>query len=336
MTIRLSICIPTYNRAAFIGEALDSVIRQATEEVEIIVSDNASTDDTEGVVRAYQTQFSRLTYYRSPENRGADQNYLKVVELAQGEFCWLLGSDDALSHDAIAILMPMLNAPDVYLTDRTNMTRSMDQMLEAQQKMLASSPRTNYRCSDPAQLRQYFHDALHIGSLFSYISAIVVRRDAWLAQPVIEDLIGSCWTHVAQIFQMMRAGSTVHYIGLPLVLNRTGNDSFHATVGYTRRRLIDLDYPRVARAIFSNNPYVLERVTSVVSRQFFTFRVILSDKRAAFEADGAAGVRNLRLAYCREFHRQKSYRLKMGALSLLSVFILTRLRIVWHQLRAPR
>ena len=119
MSIKLSICIPTYNRAAFLGEALDSVIRQATDEVEIVVSDNASTDNTEALVREYQARFPRIRYHKNPENLGADRNFLKVVELGEGEYCWLLGSDDALAEGAIAAMLPLLGDADVYLTDRT-------------------------------------------------------------------------------------------------------------------------------------------------------------------------------------------------------------------------
>jgi len=108
MNIKLSICIPTYNRANFLGAAIDSVIKQATEEVEIVISDNASTDHTEELVREYQTRFPRIRYHKAKENMGADRNFLKVAELATGEYCWLLGSDDALADGAISTVLPML------------------------------------------------------------------------------------------------------------------------------------------------------------------------------------------------------------------------------------
>ena len=261
MSIKLSICIPTYNRAAFLGEALDSVIRQATDEVEIVVSDNASTDHTEALVREYQARFPRIRYHRNPENLGADRNFLKVVELGQGEYCWLLGSDDALAEGAIAALLPLLGDADVYLTDVRRMAFAMDRILDLHQSMLGVEPGTSYDCRDPAQLLGYFRDALHIGSLFSFISALIVRRSAWQAQPVIDALMGSAWIHAARIFQMMQAGARVHYIGRPLVLNRTGNDSFHAAVGLRAAELIDLDYPRVARTVFVDRPELANEVT---------------------------------------------------------------------------
>lgn len=326
MSIRLSICIPTYNRAAFLGQALDSIIAQATDEVEIVISDNASTDDTEALVRDYQTHFPRIRYHRNPENLGADRNFLKVVEIAQGEYCWLLGSDDALADGAIAAVLSQLGSADIYLTDRTNMSFAMDAVLDAHQKMQGSTAGTTYDCNDSRQLLQYFKDAIHIGSLFSYISALIVRRSAWMAQPVIDELIGSCWIHAARVFQMMKAGARLEYLGLPLVLNRCGNDSFHATVGYTRRRLIDLDYPRVARAVFADQPEVLHQVTLIVARQFFNLRVMLSDKRAAIEADGPQAPQKLAAVYAAEFSRLPGYEQKMLIQSMLSKAILDQLR----------
>ncbi len=60
--IRLSVCIPTYNFGRFIGETLDSIVRQATEEIEIVVLDGGSTDNTTEVVEGFRDTFPRLRY----------------------------------------------------------------------------------------------------------------------------------------------------------------------------------------------------------------------------------------------------------------------------------
>ena len=333
MSIKLSICIPTYNRAAFLGEALDSVIRQATDEVEIVVSDNASTDNTEALVREYQARFPRIRYHKNPENLGADRNFLKVVELGEGEYCWLLGSDDALAEGAIAAMLPLLGDADVYLMDRTNMSFAMDQTLVAHERFLGAPPGTTYDCRNLVELRNYFRDALHMGSFFGYISALVVLRSVWQVQPVIDELIGSAWIHAARVFQMMQAGARVHYIGRPLVLNRTGNDSFHAAVGFTGRRLIDLDYPRVARTVFVDRPELANAVTEMTARQYFNLRVMLADKRAAIEADGPAAAQRLAAIYQQEFSRLPGYRIKMVLWNALPMMVLEGMRFLSRRIR---
>jgi hypothetical protein len=210
----------------------------------------------------------------------------------------------------------------------------MDQTLAAHQRFLGAPPGTSYDCRDTVELRKYFRDALHISSLFSYISALVVRRSAWQAQPVIEQLVGSAWIHAARIFQMMQAGARLHYTGLPLVLNRTGNDSFHAAVGYTRRRLIDLDYPRVARTVFVDRPEIVNEVTKVIARDFFKLRVMLSDKRSAIKADGPAAPQRLAAVYQQEFSRLPGYRIKMALWNALPTKALDGMRFLSRQLRA--
>ena len=140
--------------------------------------------------------------------------------------------------------------------------------------------------------------------------------------------MGSGWIHAARIFQMMQAGARVHYIGRPLVLNRTGNDSFHAAVGFTRRRLIDLDYPRVARTVFVDRPELANEVTQIIARQFFSLRVTLSDKRAAIEADGPAATQQLAVAYAAEFSDLPGYHLKMMIWQALPFTLLNTLRTI--------
>lgn len=334
MSIKLSLCIPTYNRAAFLGEALDSVIQQATDEVEIVISDNASDDGTAEMVAEYQGKFPRITYYRQPENLGFDRNMLKVVDLACGEYCWLLGSDDALAEGAISALLSLLGDADVYLMDRTNMSFAMEEILVAHQRFLGAPPGTTYDCRNAVELGNCFRDALHIGSFFGYISALVVRRSVWQAQPVIEELVGSGWIHAARIFQMMQAGARVHYIGRPLVLNRTGNDSLHATVGYARRRLVDLDYPRVARAVFVDRPEIVDEVTKVVARDFFNLRVMFSDKRSAIKADGPAAAQRLAAIYQQEFSRLPGYSIKMALWNALPATALDGIRFLSRRIRA--
>jgi len=109
MTMRLSICIPTFNRAGLLRETLDSIICQARDALEIVVCDNASSDATRELIQEYQGKFPRLTYFRWPENMGADRNFLKTVELATGDYCWLMGDDDHLEPGALDLLFPLLD-----------------------------------------------------------------------------------------------------------------------------------------------------------------------------------------------------------------------------------
>ena len=119
MAPELSVCIPTWNRAPYLALLLDSLLPQATDEVEVVVSDNGSDDDTERVVEAYRPRFPRLVYHRWERNMGADRNYLKSVEVASGKYCWLSGSDDLAAPGAVERILRRARAGEheIYLSD---------------------------------------------------------------------------------------------------------------------------------------------------------------------------------------------------------------------------
>lgn len=318
---QLTLCIPTYNRAALLEQALESIVGQAGDAVEIVVSDNGSTDATRAVMERFAARFPRLTYFRQPENLGFDRNMLKAVELARGEYCWLFGSDDALAPDALARVLPLLGEADVLVLDRINMSLDFARSLGVE-RMLAAPPGTRYQCGDQAQLLRYFDDANSIGGMFSYISGLIVRRALWNAAGTQDAFVGSGYIHVAKMLAVVNRGATVLYPGAALVLNRTGNDELQRDVGYTRRRLTDLNFGDIAAAVFAERPAVRDRIVARLARQFFNLRTLLSDKRSAYRADGAAAPGRLLERYRTLFRREPGYRFKLAAWYLMNPALL--------------
>lgn len=109
--MKLSICIPTYNRASHLANCLNSIIlcnSQSEFNFEICVSDNGSGDDTEAVVRHAQS-FVDIKYHRNSNNIGIPRNFLQVVSMADGEFIWLIGDDDLLVPEAIRALHRLID-----------------------------------------------------------------------------------------------------------------------------------------------------------------------------------------------------------------------------------
>ncbi|MDR3392567.1 MAG: glycosyltransferase family 2 protein [Sulfuriferula sp.] len=93
---KISVVIPTYNRAAYLDAAIASVLAQRGVDFEIVISDNCSQDDTAAVVGKYLTD-SRVRYYRNEENIGMVRNWRKAVfEHASGDWFVLLSDDDYL------------------------------------------------------------------------------------------------------------------------------------------------------------------------------------------------------------------------------------------------
>lgn len=95
----ISVCIPTYNRARLLGEALRSVLSQVDLPDEVVVCDNASADDTESVVRSLGSPLIR--YHRNTENVGMCGNFNVCLKQARGDIVGLLHSDDWYEPEAL-------------------------------------------------------------------------------------------------------------------------------------------------------------------------------------------------------------------------------------------
>ena len=126
----LSICIPTYNRADLLRgclECLAAEIAPFGDEVELIVSDNCSTDHTPEVVEQMSKK-TKIRYNRNNVNLGAVGNIKILVEqLATGEFCWLIGDDDIPREGAIRKVLALIcDKPelDLFLLNVIFMSRS--------------------------------------------------------------------------------------------------------------------------------------------------------------------------------------------------------------------
>ena len=89
---KLSIVIPTYNRADFLDYSLEIHIPMLKEYgIEIAIFDNASTDNTEKVVSKWMEEYPYLSYHRSETNIGPDANFERALKYPDTEYIWLLG-----------------------------------------------------------------------------------------------------------------------------------------------------------------------------------------------------------------------------------------------------
>jgi glycosyltransferase involved in cell wall biosynthesis len=98
--VLISICIPTYNRAHYLRKCIESVLGYQTDDIEIIIQDNYSPDDTEQVVKSFQDK--RIRYFRNQSNIGARLNVRTIINHAQGDYCLFLTDDDMLIPGAIS------------------------------------------------------------------------------------------------------------------------------------------------------------------------------------------------------------------------------------------
>jgi glycosyltransferase involved in cell wall biosynthesis len=117
MSPRVSIGLPVYNGAGFLPASLDSVLGQDFDDFELILSDNASSDDTEGICRDYAARERRIRYVRNERNLGAAANYNQCVRLATAPYFKWAAHDDLLAPSYLRRCVETLDSvsPDVVL-----------------------------------------------------------------------------------------------------------------------------------------------------------------------------------------------------------------------------
>jgi abequosyltransferase len=190
---KLSICISTRNRATFLRETLDSIIAQATDDCEIVVLDGASTDSTAQVVSDSASRFPNFRYLRQEVNNGLDRGFNEAVELAQGEYCWLMPDDDLLKPGAIATIIPLLYREYSLIVVNVEY-RSFDMSKVVEHCDLDVASNMEFAPSDL--------DGLFAASwkLVRYIGSVVIKREIWIAREK-EKYFDSYWMEVCVIFQ---------------------------------------------------------------------------------------------------------------------------------------
>jgi len=102
----VSVLIPTFNRAHYFRYALDSVLRQTYANIEIVITDNSTNDETYNIVQPFLQDYPSIKYYRNPENIGPVLNFIKAYELSSGEYINFLMDDDMFHPNKIEKMMP--------------------------------------------------------------------------------------------------------------------------------------------------------------------------------------------------------------------------------------
>jgi abequosyltransferase len=212
--IKLSICIATLNRGALIGQTLDSIVSQLNDEVEIVIVDGASTDNTEEVVRSYQQRHACLRYVRLAQKGGVDQDYSRAVEHATGEYCWLFSDDDLVKTGAIDLVLDTLRAgPSLVIVNAEVQNAGLTRTLKTSCLDL-----TETTCYTEQESDRLFQDA---GNYLSFIGCVVIKRSLWDSRDK-KTYYGTLFVHMGVIFQKPLSGGAV-VLATPMIVIRYGN-----------------------------------------------------------------------------------------------------------------
>jgi glycosyltransferase involved in cell wall biosynthesis len=112
---KVSLGIPVFNGENFIAYALDSLLAQTFQDIEIIISDNASTDNTEEICQQYAAMDSRIRYIRNKINLGASKNFNQLFETSRGEYFKWAAHDDLCAPEFLEQCVKILDNKSSYV-----------------------------------------------------------------------------------------------------------------------------------------------------------------------------------------------------------------------------
>ena len=245
--MKVSICIPQYNRIEYLLKSLHQIEKQTYQNIEIVVSDDGSTDDTENRIKALQQVYPfPLLFKRNEKNLGYDRNYRQAIELASGEYCFTLGNDDTLSEPgAIGYLVDFLEMagyPDIGFCN----------YYEEQ------APQHIYRrAGTTGVLGTGYEVAMKHYSCFSFVAGLIYKRETFM-QYNTSAYDGSVFAQMYLGCLMIAKGCRLFSIEKPLVMKdvlinnaRTNNYRDTLARNWKDYKEVDAGLPSVMHVLIS-------------------------------------------------------------------------------------
>ena len=221
--------------------------------IEICISDNCSSDDTVDVVEDFIKKHDLDIILKvNSENYGPDYNFIEVIKLATGKYCWFISSDDLVVQDINIYIKKIIESNfDVLLFDRYLCDKDMH--IVSTQSWCSYKSDRKFLMNSDLEINKYFENCLSLGGVFSFISCIVFRREKWNNQRFINDIIGTNYSHVYFLLKILfNFPSKLYYIKKPLILCRGGNDSFSNGNQFDRFYLDVTGYLKISDLLLNN------------------------------------------------------------------------------------
>lgn len=184
----ISIGIPAYNRPEGVERAVRSVQRQDYPHLEIIISDNHSTDETEDLCRRLAAEDDRIRYFRQPRNKGPTANFHFVLRHSHGRYFMWLADDDWLEEGILPRYVTFLEERADYALVTGNIVywKSGEEVYNENQ--------FTFDQKDPCDRVAAFFKRVYVGGLFhSLVRADIARKTK------VHNIIGFDWFFAANM-----------------------------------------------------------------------------------------------------------------------------------------
>ena len=211
---KLGICIPTYKRPDQLKQCVLSIMASAAPDaVPIFIADDSADATNDEVMAELQACYPHIIYERNAVNLGIDRNILHSVDICTCEYAWLIGEDDRMKEEAVAVVLARLASaaePPAFLAVNYS---SVDEHISfvIKERLMAittdhvEEAETFFRSESPA---------------IGFIGGCVINTALWQTiDPT--PYLDTYFAHAGRILASLQ-GKQVHLVAQPLVLNRSG------------------------------------------------------------------------------------------------------------------
>ena len=188
---KVSIGLPVYNGARYLAQTLESILAQTYTDFELIISDNASTDETEVICRSFAARDERIRYHRNVTNLGLSKNYTRAFELSSGEYFRWATYDDLIAPEYLAKCVAVLDGDSSVVLVHSRSSRIDEQGRvngNYDHQMNLAAPQPHQRFHDLVSVRHSCNESLGL-----------IRSDVLKLTPLQANYVGSDRTLLAEL-----------------------------------------------------------------------------------------------------------------------------------------
>jgi glycosyltransferase involved in cell wall biosynthesis len=218
--LMLTIGIPTFNCCIYLEECIEKILIQSDllDQIEILICDNASNDDTENMMHNYINRYPDIIrYIRHASNLGMDRNFWSCIENAHGEFVHLMGDDDYYTNNGLGRLVNLLHKQldlDAICLSNNYLNTLNNKIIENKEVSIEDIV---------CQSGTMFFLSENLKTLT--LSNIVVKKSKCIEIENIEKLFGTNWFHLGILIEIIKPTTKAYIFNFnnPIVTVRIGN-----------------------------------------------------------------------------------------------------------------
>lgn len=221
----LTIGIPTYNGSKYIASTLEKIFHQDSydpELIEILISDNASTDNTRDIIEEFQKRHpNSISYYLNNENIGYDRNVDNLFKKGDGKYVQILGDDDYYtSNSSLTEIIEQLRKNDFSVL----LFSTIFEIIDSDKKSTNIVAEENITCNSG--------DEFFLMSKWSTaaVSNVVIKKDLWNSVDLTK-YFGTQWIHIGALVHILSNQSQSFIFSDPIITVRTGNPRWESNFG---------------------------------------------------------------------------------------------------------